>query len=90
VRLSVPEGFSGEVQLHYRHTNLLEGEFNQVSMARRGSTYRVEIPGGYLTPEWDLLLYASVPLSQTAVHIVPGLWHPEHPMPYRVIAIKAR
>jgi hypothetical protein len=88
IRLTVPDGFSGEVTLHYRHTNLLEGDFRAVTMRSQGSAYLAEVPSDYLTPAWDLLVYASVPLSQTAVQIVPGLWHPSHPMPYRVIEIE--
>jgi hypothetical protein len=87
IRLTVPDGFSGEVTLHYRHTNLLEGDFRAVTMRSQGSAYLAEVPSDYLTPVWDLLVYASVPLSQTAVQIVPGLWHPSHPMPYQVIEI---
>ncbi len=90
IRLSVPDGFSGNAMLHYRHANLLEGDFHSIPMQRRDPSYEADVPGDYLTCEWDLLLYASVPLSQTAVQIVPGLWHPVHPMPYRVVEIEGR
>ena len=73
--------------LHYRHTNLLEGDFVQRTMQRDGNTYHAIVPGDYLTPEWDLLLYTSTRLNDDAVLIVPGLWHPDDVMPYRVIEI---
>ena len=87
VRLRVADNFGGDVWLHYRHTNLLEGDFIQAAMQRDGSTYTAIVPGDYLTPEWDLLLYTSARLSDDAVQIVPGLWHPDDVMPYRVIEI---
>jgi hypothetical protein len=88
VHLRVTDGFDGDVLLHYRHTNLLEGDFSQLEMERDGNTYRARVPDAYLTAEWDLLLYASTRLSDAVVQIVPGLWHPDHVMPYRVVEIE--
>lgn len=45
--------------LHYRHANQLEGEFEQAPMVKTGNGFEGCIPGDYVTPEWDLLVYFS-------------------------------
>jgi hypothetical protein len=73
--------------LHYRPANQLAGAFRQLPMQRTDEGFAAVIPGAYLQPEWDLLLYVSVVLSPQTVLIYPGLYHPIHPLPYMLIAI---
>lgn len=74
-----------DVRLHYRHTNQLEGAFKQTAMQRSDVGYQATIPGAYVTPEWDLLVYASAVDRHGDVAIIPGLYHHAAPMPYHVI-----
>jgi len=77
---------AGTVRLHYRRANQLEGSFRSVAMERVDGGYRGSIPGEYLTPGFDLLVYVTAVEDDEAV-VVPGLYHAEEPMPYRVVAV---
>jgi hypothetical protein len=74
--------------LHFRHTNQMEGPFQQLPMQAHKDGFTAVIPGSYLQPEWDLLVYVSLALSPQGVWIYPGLYHPTQPLPYFVVTIE--
>ena len=47
------------VRLHYRHLNQYY-QWNIVEMESDGSVYRFDIPGDYITANWDLMYYLEV------------------------------
>lgn len=73
--------------LHYRHTNQLEGEFTALEMQPSDRGYRAVIPGAYLVPAWDLLVYVTRMESERQVTIFPGIYHPLYPAPYCFIEV---
>lgn len=87
VTLSEQEGLPHGLALRYRHTNQLEGPFEQVEMVEAADGYRATIPGSYLQPEWDLLVYVAAVLSEEQVLIHPGLYSPVSPLPYWIVCI---
>ena len=65
------------VRLRYRHTNMLEGAFAAVPMKKTADgRWEATVPGEYLTPEWDLLVYFDAVNADGDGLIHPGLWHP--------------
>jgi len=74
------------VRLRYRRANQLEGAFRSVAMERVDGDYRATVPADYLSPAFDLLVYATVVDGDEAA-VVPGLYHSESPMPYRVVGV---
>lgn len=77
-----------QVTLHYRHTNQLEGEFKTARMEETSDGYTAKIPGEYLSPEWDLLVYITAIDNSGNGFVVPGLFHPQEPAPYQKIEIE--
>jgi hypothetical protein len=73
--------------LFYRHANQLEGPFRTAAMERCDGGFRAVIPGEYVTPEWDLLLYFGAVVEDQAV-LYPGLWNARHPFPYIVVDVR--
>ena len=45
------------------------------------------IPGDYIIPEWDLLVYVSAVEYNGDGNIFPGLDHPRYPAPYHVVEV---
>jgi len=88
LRTGETDVFRDGVTLRYRHTNQLEGHFLRQPMELRDGAWRAEIPAGYITPEWDLLLYfeAASPEGDGMLH--PGVWNSAHPLPYRIVEVK--
>ena len=74
-------------ELHYRHTNQMEGEFRILEMQRCESGYRAVIPGEYLENKWDLLVYITQVDAVHNVVVFPGIYHPEYPAPYHHITV---
>ncbi|MDF1512367.1 MAG: hypothetical protein P1S60_01015 [Anaerolineae bacterium] len=74
-------------RLHYRHTNQLEGEFQTAEMELCEKGYRGVIPGVYIDPAWDLLIYVTQISDNQTVTVFPGIYHPEYPAPYHHIRV---
>lgn len=81
------EAIRGCVRLRYRHTNQLEGCFQSTDMKRRGDLWEAEIPVHYIVPEWDLLLYFEAAATDGSGLLFPGVWHPEHLLPYHIVKV---
>jgi hypothetical protein len=79
-----------ELKLHYRHTNQLAGPFQEATLLPHSDAFRGCVPGAYVDPAWDLLLYFSGldPAGQPVIW--PGLFHPEHALPYFIIVTGAQ
>ena len=73
--------------LYYRHANQLEGAFRTAAMRRTECGFAATVPGDYVTPEWELLLYCGALRPGGWAAIAPGLYHPVHPMPYAVVRV---
>ncbi|MFB6140380.1 MAG: hypothetical protein ABEJ26_08105 [Halosimplex sp.] len=73
------------VRLHYRRANQREGAFESVAMTRTDRGYEATVPAEYLSPEFDLLVYVSATDADGDAAVYPGLYHPEHSMPYFVV-----
>ena len=65
----------------------LEGAFKVCSMAKTDTGYRGLIPGGYIVPEWDLLVYFSGIGRSGQPMLYPGIYNAVQPMPYFVIQV---
>jgi len=76
---------AGGLTMHYRHMNQLEGYFKTAEMRKTDKGYCGVIPGEYITPEWDLMVYFSCTDQNGDVHILPGVYHSAYPAPYHVI-----
>jgi hypothetical protein len=74
-------------QLHYRHTNQLEGEFTILEMQSYDGGFRAVIPAAYIDPSWDLLVYITRIDSHRHVTVFPGIYHQEYPAPYHWIKV---
>jgi hypothetical protein len=74
--------------LHYRHNNQLEAEFKTLEMKRSVSGYRAVIPGKYIDPTWDLLVYVTRVDGDRHVTVFPGFYHSMYPAPYHCIVVK--
>jgi hypothetical protein len=84
VRTSELNEFDG-MTLHYRHTNQAEGAFVTTEMTRTDGGYSAVIPGDYVDPEWDLLVYVGTSDEAGNAVLCPGLYHPSHPEPYCIV-----
>jgi hypothetical protein len=73
--------------LHYRHTNQLEGAFRVSPMEKTERGYRGVISGAYIVPEWDLMVYFAGMDGKGQPLLYPGLYHASHPAPYFTIAV---
>ena len=73
--------------VHYRHANQLEGPFKQAPMEPSGDGYAGCIPGDYITCEWDLLVYFSDLAPGRNPVLLPGIFHPEHLLPYFIVEV---
>lgn len=87
VRIAAVDRFAHGLTLHYRHANQLEGPFRKTRMVAMDGGFRAVVPGEYLRPEWDLLVYVSAVLSPEAVLVYPGLYSPVNPLPYFVVEV---
>ncbi|MEF8901195.1 MAG: hypothetical protein V5A25_08240, partial [Halovenus sp.] len=56
------------------------------AMAETDGGYSGTIPAEYVTPEWDLLVYLTATRDGDGL-VHPGLFHPEHAMPYYTVAV---
>jgi len=74
-----------DVKLHYRHANQMEGPFEISEAEETAGGYRASVPGEYVTPEWDLLIYFTGIDDGGNGIIFPGLYHPDYPEPYHTI-----
>jgi hypothetical protein len=74
--------------LHYRHNNQLEAEFNILEMKQSVSGYHAVIPGEYIDPSWDLLVYVTRVDGDRHVTVFPGFYHSTYPAPYHRIVVK--
>lgn len=88
VTLSGPSKLPSGLTLRYRRTNQLEGPFRRIDMAHTADGYRAVIPGSYLQPEWDLLVYVTAVLSEAQVLIHPGLLSAASPLPYQIVRVE--
>jgi hypothetical protein len=76
-----------EVSVRYRRTNQLEGEFKSLPMRLDDQGYCAVIPGEYITPEWDLMVYFSAIDDNGNALLFPGLYNPDYPAPYHIIKV---
>jgi hypothetical protein len=74
--------------LHYRHTDQTEGTFRQVAMAAGAEGFEGVIPSAYISAEWDLLVYFSAVGSDGEPVLYPGIYHPQHPLPYFIVEVE--
>ena len=79
----------GGLQMHYRHMNQLEGYFEVVQMTKTDKGYTAAIKAGYITPEWDLMVYFTGTDPNNNVLVLPGIYHSRYPAPYHVIKTQA-
>ena len=77
-----------KVWLNYRHTDHTKGKYISIEMERLGDGYRAVIPGDYIVPEWDLIIFISAIDSAGNPLIYPGIYHTEYMAPYFVINIE--
>jgi len=77
--------FPADPVLHFRDVNQLRGNFQTITMERRGQTYAAEIPADQVDPAWDIMAYVTVQLPGCDCAMYPGIYHPKHPYPYVVI-----
>ena len=82
------DSFRGNVRIRYRHTNQLEGAFLSAELVYLNGAWHGEIPGEYITPEWDLLVYFEAVSHEGDGIIYPGLWHPNHALPYHIVRVQ--
>ena len=54
-------------------------------MVRCDRGFRGVIPADYITGEWDLLIYFARITDSGETQMYPGLWNPDHSLPYLVI-----
>lgn len=74
-------------RLRYRRTNQLEGAFLSLPLLREADGFAASIPAHYVTPEFDQLVYVTGRCDRWETRMLPGLFHPEAPLPYRLIRI---
>ena len=79
--------FQGNLKMHYRHMNQLEGSFLLVEMSIHDGAYEGVISGEYITHEWDLMVYFSAVDFDHNVIIYPGVYHPKYLAPYHVVQV---
>ncbi len=89
VNVGEAASLTGDLTMHYRHTNQTEGPFKVLTMKKTKGGYRGGIPGEYIVPEWDLLVYFSAVNNTGHGLIFPGLYHPDYPAPYHIIKVGA-
>jgi hypothetical protein len=84
-----PGGFGHlrQPRLHYWHANQLEGPFQLAAMEPSGEGCEGRIPADYIAPEWDLLVYFSDLTPGGNPVLLPGIFHPEHPLPYFIVEV---
>ncbi|MBT3265844.1 hypothetical protein HN371_01770 [Candidatus Poribacteria bacterium] len=75
------------VTMHCRRLNQLEGAFERVEMAQVADGYSGAIPGEYVSPEWDLLVYFSAVDERGEPLLYPGLYSAVHDAPYFLIEV---
>ncbi|MCL1794217.1 MAG: hypothetical protein FWG34_10130 [Oscillospiraceae bacterium] len=88
LELCAQDGFRGNVRVRYRHTNQLEGAFLSGELVYSNGAWHGEIPGNYITPEWDLLVYFEAVSHEGDGIIYPGIWHPQHALPYHIVRVQ--
>lgn len=87
VELLSPVAGMTRVVLRYRHTDQTEGAFRQLPMQWSADRYVASVPGGYVTPGKDILVYATGDLSAFETAMAPGLYHPTEPLPYLLVTV---
>jgi hypothetical protein len=88
VELGEVNGLSGNLRMHYRHMNQLEGKFKVVEMERTDKGCKGVIGGEYITGEWDIMVYFSGVTEDQNVVIYPGVYHPHFLAPYHIVKVK--
>lgn len=73
--------------LHYRKTNLREGAFIRLPMRRSGEAFEAEIPGGYITSDYDLYIYFTCQDSVGNIILHPGVYHADLALPVHVVTV---
>ncbi|MCU4974069.1 hypothetical protein OB955_15170 [Halobacteria archaeon AArc-m2/3/4] len=86
VRTDEFDEFDG-MTLYYRRTNQAVGAFQSVEMNRTAWGYHATIPAEEVTSEWDMLVYVATVDDGNTV-LVPGLYHPDRPAPYRIVDVQ--
>jgi hypothetical protein len=56
-------------------------------MQKTAGGYRAVIPAGYITPEWDLIVFVSGLDSQGNAFIYPGIYNTECSAPYKIVEV---
>lgn len=74
--------------LRYRHTDQTDGAFHAIEMTRRADRYTAVIPAAYVTPGFDLLVYATARRAPDETLMAPGLYHPDEPLPYLIVRVE--
>ncbi len=73
--------------IHYRKANLREGAFLRLPMRRTGESFEAEIPGGYITPDYDLYIYFTCQDSAGNIVLHPGVYHADFALPVHVVTV---
>ena len=74
--------------VYYRHANLAVGRFKRIEMEKTQDGFKAVIPGKYVIPDYDLLIYMGGIRENGDALIYPGLYNPEYSAPYHVVKIK--
>ena len=77
-----------KVWLNYRHTDHSKGGYISVEMEKTADGYRAVIPGDYIVPEWDLIVFISAVDNAGNGLIYPGIYHPNYMAPYFVVKVE--
>ena len=73
--------------LNFRHTNQREGVYRKLEMRETDGTFSAVIPGEYLTPEWDLIVFFSGKSASGETILYPGVTLDDFRTPYFVVRI---
>jgi hypothetical protein len=74
--------------VHYRKTNLREGAFIRLPMRRAGEAFEAEIPGAYITTDYDLYIYFTLQDAAGNILLHPGVYHADFALPVHVITVE--
>ena len=76
------------MHLNFRHTNQREGYYRQLPMEEAAGVYTAVIPGDYLTPVWDLIVFFSGKSEAGETILHPGITLDDFRTPYYVVKIE--
>lgn len=71
--------------VHYRNVNMRDGTFRKIRMKTEGKYLTAVIPGEYITAEYNLYIYFTAEDGSGNIHVHPGIYHPDYPLPVYVV-----